>query len=50
MAVALIIYGIMMISLVTAVVLWGLKTGQFSGQRDARNLPLEVEDPGVEQE
>lgn len=50
MKTAFIIYGVFIIALVTVAVIWGMKTGQFSHQKEARNLPLEIDDSVDENE
>lgn len=46
MATAFIVYGVFIIALVTAAVIWGLKNNQFEKQGSASRLPLEVDEPG----
>ena len=44
MASALIIYGIFMLFIITAGVVFGIRSGQFKNKENANRLPLDVDD------
>ncbi len=40
-----IVYTAVLIAVVTVSVIWGIKSGQFKKEKNASNLPLEIEVP-----
>ena len=41
---AILIYGVFMILIITAGVIFGIRSGQFKKQKNANRLPLEIDD------